>query len=165
MQVTLTMRAVSGYWEPQVQTAYTNTDLEINLNDNGQIKNKAVLYFNEAAFLFDENNRVTIPANRLKETNSCIVQDKNEAGNVIREWRHIETLHFDLEKLDKAGEKHMLAEREFFKEIKERFAELAKVYEESKTLTKSLAAEVVKQGKVISEMQKDIEALKNEPVI
>jgi hypothetical protein len=164
MQVILTLRAVSGYWTPAIQTAYANTDLHIKIKDNGQIKGKAVLFFNGAAFVI-KNNECVIPANKLKETNHCILQDQNEVGNVLQEWRLIETLCFDLAKLDKMGEKQMLAEREFFREIKEQFNELKKVYKEEMSIKQNLIAEIISQGKVIQELQKDVEAIKNEPVI
>lgn len=165
MNATLTLRSVSGFWTPQTQTAYANTDLTITLEDNGQIRSKAVLFFNGVAFLFDENNRVVIPATKIKESNHVVVQDKNDLGNVAKEWRFIETLFFDLEKLDKNGEKQMLSEREFFKNIRADFKALTEAYEKEVEKTKELAAEVVKQGKALAEMQKDIEALKNEPII
>ena len=165
MNATLTLRSVSGFWTPQTQTAYANTDLTITLEDNGQIRNKAVLFFNGVAFLFDKSNRVVIPATKIKESNHVVVQDKNDLGNVAKEWRFIETLFFDLEKLDKNGEKQMLSEREFFKNIRADFKALTEAYEKETEKTKELAAEVVKQGKALAEIQKDIEALKNEPII
>lgn len=165
MEVSLTLRAVSGYWTPPTQTAYANTDLKIKLNDNGQIKDKAVLFFNGAAFLFDEHGELVIPANKLKETNYCVLQEKNDFGGTVKEWNFIETLFFDLDKLDKQGEKRMLSEREFFKKLKEDFVALAEEYKKEKEMVQMFAAELIKQGKVIAEMQKDIEAVKNEPVI
>ena len=111
MQVSLILRAVSGFWIPAIQTAYANTDLKIKLEDNGQVKGQAVLFFNGAAFVM-ENGECVIPANKLKEINHCVLQEKNEVGNVLSEWRLIETLCFDLAKLDKQGEKQMFAERE-----------------------------------------------------
>ena len=165
MEVTLSLRAVSGYWTPQTQTAYANSDLKIKLEDYGQIKYKAVLFFNGAAFLFDENNELTISANKIKEINYCILQDKTEVGNVIKEWRFIETLFFDLEKLDKTGEKSMLAEREFFKEIKEKFNKLTEAYEQATSSIQTLAKEVIRQGEALAEIRNDVESIKNEPII
>ncbi len=164
MQVSLILRAVSGFWIPAIQTAYANTDLKIKLEDNGQVKGQAVLFFNGAAFVM-ENGECVIPANKLKEINHCVLQEKNEVGNVLSEWRLIETLCFDLAKLDKQGEKQMFAERALIQELKQGFAELAAAYEQEKAVKQKLAEEIIKQGQIIAEMQKDIEALKNEQTI
>ncbi len=163
IETTLTLRAVSGYFEPKIQTAYANTDLHIKLQDNGQLKGQAVLFFNGAAFIM-KNNEYIIPTSKIKEVNNCILQDKDEAGNVINEWL-IETLCFDLAKLDKQGEKQMLAERALMQGLKESFAQLSQRFTETKTMQKRLAEEIIKQGQIIAEMQKDIEALKNEQQI
>lgn len=163
IETTLTLRAVSGYFEPKIQTAYANTDLHIKLQDNGQLKGQAVLFFNGAAFIM-KNNEYIIPASKIKEVNNCILQDKDEAGNVINEWL-IETLCFDLAKLDKQCEKQMLAERALMQGLKESFAQLAQRFTETKIIQKRLAEEIIKQGQIIAEMQKDIEALKNEQQI
>lgn len=164
IEASLTLRAVSGFWTPEKQTAYANTDLHIKLKDNGQIKGQAVLFFNGAAFVM-ENGECVIPANKLKEINHCVLQEKNEVGNVLSEWRLIETLCFDLAKLDKQGEKQMFAERALIQELKQGFAELAAAYEQEKAVKQKLAEEIIKQGQIIAEMQKDIEALKNEQTI
>ena len=164
INVTLVLRSISGYFEPKIQTAYANTDLKIKLEDNGLIKGKAVLFFNGAAFIM-ENNECVIPANKLKEVNNCVLQDKNETGNIINEWRLIETLCFDLAKLDKQGESKMLSERALITELKDGFAQLISAYEREKAIKQKLVEEMIKQGQIISDMQKDIEALKNEQTI
>ena len=168
IEASLTLRAVSGFWTPEKQTAYANTDLHIKLKDNGQIKGQAVLFFNGAAFVM-ENNECVIPASRLKETNHCLLQDKRQENDgsmtVINEWRLIEVLRFEFEKVDAEGEQQMLAEREVFKQSADNYAELQKAYEEEKAAKLRLAEEIIKQGQIIAEMQKDIEALKNEQQI
>lgn len=167
METTLTLRAVSGFWTPAKQKACANTDLKIKLQENGFIREQAVLFFNGTAY-FMKNNECIIPADKLKATNHCIVQDKKyEPGKttLINEWRLIEVLRFEFEKVDEAGEQQMLAEREVFKQSADNYAELQKAYEEEKAAKLRLAEEIIKQGQIIAEMQKDIEALKNEQQI
>lgn len=167
METTLTLRAVSGYWTPAKQKACANTDLKIKLQETPLIRGQAVLFFNGAAFVM-ENNECIIPASQLKETNHCLLQDRktdNGVTKVINEWRLIEVLRFEFEKVDEAGEQQMLAEREVFKQSADNYAELQKAYEEEKAAKFRLAEEIIKQGQIIAEMQKDIEALKNEQQI
>lgn len=167
IETTLTLRAVSGYWTPAKQKACANTDLKIKLQDNGFIQEQAVLFFNGTAY-FIQNNECVIPVDKIKETNHCIVQDKKYEDNkttLINEWRLIEVLRFEFEKVDEAGEQQMLAEREVFKQSADSYAELQKAYEEEKAAKFRLAEEIIKQGQKIAEMQKDIEALKNEQQI
>lgn len=174
-QVTLTLRSLSGFFDPPAQRVGANSDLVIKLDDGNMIKGKAVLYFNNAAFTFGTDKTVVIPANKLKETNHCILKDKSESGNVYREWRNIEALVFDLEALDKTGEKQLMAEREFFKNLRVKMDELqaqeenrAKVfaveYKKWQEEKKKLADEIVKQGNVIKDLQKTVKAILNEPL-
>lgn len=183
MEATLTLRAASGYWTPATQTAYANTPLNIKLNTNGLIRQKAVLFFNGVAFLFGGGGEVTVPADLLREVNCCRLEERDGDGKTVKEWKNIETLHFDLVKLDKTGEAEMLAEREFFAGIKrdfdalknemtefqgalsKAFMELQGAYRTEAAAKQKLAAEIVRQAEVIAEMKKDVEALKNEPII
>ena len=97
------------------------------------------------------------------------MQDKRQENDgsvtVINEWRLIEVLRFEFEKVDAEGEQQMLAEREVFKQTAENYAALQTAYEEEKAAKLRLAEEIIKQGQIIAEMQKDIEALKNEQQI
>lgn len=183
MEATLTLRAASGYWTPATQAAYANTPLKIKLNTNGLIRQKAVLYFNGVAFLMSASGEVIIPADQLQEINTCRVEDKDDKGQIVKEWKHIETLHLDPAKLDAAGEAEMFSEREFFANIKQdfdalreefaefqgaiskAFMELQGAYRTEAATKQKLAAEIVRQAEVIAEMKKDVEALKNEPII
>ncbi len=166
IEIILTLRAVSGFWTPAKQKACANTDLKIKLQETPLIRGQAVLFFNGAAFVM-ENNECVIPASRLKETNHCLLQDKRQENDgsmtVINEWRLIEVLRFEFEKVDAEGEQQMLAE--VFKQSADNYAELQKAYEEEKAAKLRLAEEIIKQGQIIAEMQKDIEALKNEQTI
>ena len=168
IETTLTLRAVSGFWMPAKQKACANTDLKIKLQENGFIRWQAVLFFNGAAFVM-ENGECIISADKLKETNHCILQDRRQENDgritVVNEWRLIEVLRIEFEKLNTEDEEQMLAEREVFKQSADNFAELQKAYEEEKTAKLRLAEEIIKQGQIIAEMQKDIEALKNEQQI
>lgn len=56
-------------------------------------------------------------------------------------------------------------DRELMRQLKVGFTNLASAYEQEKAVKQKLAEEVVRQGQIISEMQKDIEALKNEQQI
>lgn len=167
IETTLTLRAVSGFWTPAKQQACANTDLKIKLQETPLIRGQAVLFFNGAAFVL-ENNECVIPASYLKPTNHCILQDRkteNRLTKVLNEWRLIEALHFEFDILDAESKRQMLAEREVFKQTAENYAALQKAYEEEKAAKLRLAEEVIKQGQIIAEMQKDIEALKNEQQI
>ena len=168
IETTLTLRAVSGYWTPAKQKACANTDLKIKLQETPLIRGQVVLFFNGAAFVM-ENNECLIPASLLKDKNHCLLQVKRQENDgsmtVINEWRLIEVLRFEFEKVDAEGEQQMLAEREVFKQSADNYAELQKAYEEEKAAKLRLAEEIIKQGQIIAEMQKDIEALKNEQQI
>ena len=121
IEIILTLRAVSGFWTPAKQKACANTDLKIKLLETPLIRGQAVLFFNGAAFVMENN--------------------------------------------DAEGEQQMLAEREVFKQSADNYAELQKAYEEEKAAKLRLAEEIIRQGQIIAEMQKDIEALKNEQQI
>ena len=49
--------------------------------------------------------------------------------------------------------------------LKDGFVDLAKAYNDERATKIKLAEEVIRQGQIIAEMQKDIEALKNEQTI
>lgn len=54
------------------------------------------------------------------------------------------------------------ADRQMMQRLKDGFVDLAKAYNDERTTKIKLAEEIIKQGQIIAEMQKDIEALKNE---
>lgn len=61
-------------------------------------------------------------------------------------------------------EEYRKVDKELMQELKRGFAELTEAYESERAVKQKLAAEVVRQGQIIAEMQKDIEALKNEQI-
>ncbi len=62
-------------------------------------------------------------------------------------------------------EQYRKVDKELMQELKRGFAELTAAYEQEKAVKQKLAEEIIKQGQIIAEMQKDIEALKNEQTI
>ena len=56
-------------------------------------------------------------------------------------------------------------DRQMMQRLKDGFVDLAKAYNDERATKIKLAEEVIRQGQIIAEMQKDIEALKNEQTI
>lgn len=174
-KIKLTLKHMSAFFDEKEVFVGKNESLQIELKSNNQTRGRVVLYFNGKPYVFYKNV-VEIPQSNLLAINTVLVQDKTAGGSVLKEWRNNEKLCLNLERLDADGEKQFVAEREQYKQMQENFAKMAKEFKDLQTvhssdrkhmeeLIKKLATEVVRQGNVIAEMTKDIEAIKNDPVV
>lgn len=174
-KIKLVLKHVSAQFEEGSVLIKKNESLQIELKSNNQTRGRVVLYFNGKPYVFSKNV-VEIPQSNLLAINTVLVQDKTAGGSVLKEWRNNEKLCLNLERLDADGEKQFVAEREQYKQMLENFAKMAKEFKDLQTvhsndrkqvekMIKKLATEVVRQGNMIEEMAKDIEAIKDDPVV
>ena len=87
MKLELILRHLTAYFNPAMFFVADNEFLTIKLQDCEQATGLKYLLVNGEIYAFNDDKELQIPAEKLKENNTCTLQVRDEKGKVLRRWK------------------------------------------------------------------------------